>query len=273
MPLLPDQVPEGWNDSSEGYDANVFDFMQPYVRSLLERAAPGPDHDVLDVAAGTGAVTAAVAPSVRRVVAADFAERMLDLLRRRVEGAGLQNVETRLMDCQRLELDDGSFDVVCSNFGVIFFPDRRAGFSEMRRVLRPDGGRAAMTAWSTPDRFELFGMFARALDEALPDRPQPPAPPPLFSLADPGLLEHELREAGFAEVRVDTVSHDYEVADADEFWSLITKSAPPAQALLQKVGPEGREKMRSALADLARDRFGDGPLRFSNEAHVAVAFR
>ncbi|MDA0654359.1 MAG: hypothetical protein O2905_02000 [Proteobacteria bacterium] len=66
------------------------------------------------------------------------------------------------------------------------------------------------------------------------------------------------------------MAHPFEVSDSDAFWELISKSAPQAVAVLNRVGPEGAERVRAGLAELVAERFGDSVLRFSNEAHVAA---
>lgn len=79
--LMPDQGPDGWNKSSAAYNANIWELMQPFVGEVIRRAEISPEHEALDVAAGTGAVTLAAAPLARGVMAIDFADRMIDHLR------------------------------------------------------------------------------------------------------------------------------------------------------------------------------------------------
>lgn len=268
--LTPDQRPEGWNRTSEGYDEHVWTLVYPFAEELVERAAIDPADEVLDVAAGTGAVTMLAARRARRVMALDFAESMLERLRARVRSEEAHNVGVTRADGQNMPLEDGSFDVVCCNFGVIFFPDRGAGLSEMRRVLRP-GGRALLSAWSTPDRFEMFQLFTGTLKRALPDLPLPERPP-VFSLSDREQLERELREAGFDEVRVETVRHTYDLESPERFFEGMRQAAPPVAALMEQVGPEGRERFQEALPEVLRERFGEGPLVATNEAHVAAGY-
>jgi ubiquinone/menaquinone biosynthesis C-methylase UbiE len=224
--LMPDQIPDGWNRSSQGYDRDIWDLMRPFVRDALDLAQPAPDARVLDVAAGSGAVTLEAARRAREVLAVDFADGMLAQLRRRSARAGQTNVETRVMDGQALALEDASYDLALSNFGLIFFPDRIRGFSEMHRVLRP-GGRAVVTAWR---RFEILDTFLRAVRAALKDAPKPTAPP---------------------------------------LWEIMSKSAPPVIALLDRIGPEGARRVRDTLFR----QLGDGEVVFRNEAHIGVAVR
>lgn len=263
--LMPDQIPDGWNRSSQGYDRDIWDLMRPFVRDALDLARLAPDARVLDVAAGSGAVTLEAARRAREVLAIDFADGMLAQLRRRSAHAGQTNVETRVMDGQALALEDASYDLALSNFGLIFFPDRVRGFSEMHRVLRP-GGRAVVTAWR---RFEILDTFLRAVRAALKDAPKPEGPPPMLSLADRDRFAAEMRAGGFTDVSIHTVMHSFTVESAEALWEIMSKSAPPVIALLDRIGPEGARRVRDTLLR----QLGDGEVVFWNEAHIGVAVR
>jgi SAM-dependent methyltransferase len=270
--LWPDQAPNGWNETSTAYDRNIWSLMRPFVLDAIGRARLDAGARVLDVAAGIGALTMEVAGRASAVLAVDFAEDMLHHLKRRAVRAGHVNVRARVMDGQALALGDESFDAVFSNFGLIFFPDRVQGFREMRRVLRP-GGRAVVTAWSTPERFEMFQVFLQAVCETVGEPPRGDSPPPVFSLADPRQFGAEMRAGGLDDVRIHTVRHPFEVESAPAFWEMMSSSAPPAVALLERLGPRQTRDVRENLLGLLARRFGDGRVVFQNEAHIGVACR
>ena len=77
------------------------------------------------------------------------------------------NIETRVMDGHALELDDDSFDMAGSQFGVMLFPDMPKGISEMARVVKP-GGRVLMNVYGDPHEIEFFGFFVRAIQSVRP---------------------------------------------------------------------------------------------------------
>lgn len=267
----PDQVPDGWNAAAGNYNRDLWDFMTPWARELLEHSALAEDLELLDVAAGSGRVTVEAAPLVRRVLATDFAEEMLVQLESRIAEHRLHNVEVARMDGQDLDLPDGSFDRVVSNFGVIFFPDQLAGLREMHRVLRP-GGRAIVTAWSEPERFDQFRLFRSGVRAALPHAPLPDRPP-IFSLSDPGDFDKTLRAAGFGGVEIHTVTRQSEMESPEAYWEMMSNSAPPAIALLRQLSGDDVSRVREAVVASVRREKGDGPVFLSNEAHVAVAMR
>jgi SAM-dependent methyltransferase len=272
MQLSLDQTPEGWDAASVKYDEHMPHFLRPYALECIRLAEVAPSHELLDVAAGTGVLTLAVAPRVARVVAVDFAPKMIELLTEHAAHAGHKNVVAHVMDGQRLGLPDRSFDRVLSNLGVIFFPDRVKGFAEIHRVLRP-GGRAVVNAWSGLERFEAFAMFLSALQQAVPDLPRPAKPPPLLSLADPGQLAAEMRAGGFEDVRVESITGYFETPTAEEHWTRMAAAAPPVIAMLKRIGPESAARAHDNLIGALRHRFGDGPVKLACEAHYAIGVR
>lgn len=259
-----------WDAASDSYDRNVVPLVSLWIPDMISRAAPQPSHDVLDIAAGSGALALAIAPRVRRVVAVDLAPAMLALLEAHARAASIGNVRTEVMDGQVLSFDDDSFDTACSSFGVMFYADRVRGLREMRRVIRPDG-RAVVAVLGPPAQFELFGMFLDAVRTTVPGLPALSVPPPIFSLADPRRLDDELRSAGFGTVEVDSIVHDITLDDVDELWTIVSSAAPPMVALLQQLGPDVSARIRETLAGRLEERFGSGPMRLSNQAHLAVA--
>jgi ubiquinone/menaquinone biosynthesis C-methylase UbiE len=104
---------------------------------------------LLDVAAGTGALATAAARRGASVLAIDSSRGMVAFLARRAREEGLSNLDARVMDGQKLDLPDASFDLACSVFGVMLIADHRAGLTEMRRVLVP-GGSARLVVWAPP---------------------------------------------------------------------------------------------------------------------------
>ena len=140
--------PEVWSSAAAGYDDAIAPIMRPYAATTLDllgltggTARPR----LLDVAAGTGVVALEAARRGAEVVATDFAPGMVEVMRRRFAAEGL-NARAEVMDGQALGLEDESFDLGTSTFGLIFFPDPLVGLRELRRVLRP-GGAAGIASW------------------------------------------------------------------------------------------------------------------------------
>jgi len=264
-PPSPD-TPENWGAASRGYAADVAPLMmRPFAEDILTRLDLNDDAQVLEVAAGSGALTELLARRAKSVLATDFAPKMIDVLRERMQSLGVDNVQCEVMDGTSLDVPDSSYDAAACSFGVMFFPDRQRGFDELYRVTRP-GGRVVVTGWTGPDTFEAFGLFLAALGAAFPDMPPPPAPPPVFSLADPAVFTSYMETAGFRDVEVEEIAHDLEVPDFERTWSMMTAGAPPVQALFDQVGTAGTERIRDHLREIVDHRFGSGPIRVTNVA-------
>ena len=114
----------------------------------------------LDVAAGNGNATLALARRGADVVSTDYVEALLDRGRARAEAEGLPAV-FQVADAEALPFADGAFDAVASTFGVMFAPDQETAAAELVRVCRP-GGRIGLANW-TPDSFigEVFRLIGR----------------------------------------------------------------------------------------------------------------
>lgn len=259
-------TPESWGAASEGYAEHVAPvMMRPFAEDIVERLDLSDDATVLEVASGSGALTELLAGRAKSVLATDFAPKMVDVLRARMQALGAANVRCEVMNGESLDVPDSSYDAASCSFGLMFFPNRQKGFDELSRVTRP-GGRVAATGWAGPDRFEAFGLFLAALNAAFPDMPPPSTPPPVFGLADPAVFRSHMERAGFRDVKVEHVAHDLEIPDFERTWSMLTVGAPPVQALFDQVGAEGRERIRDELREIVMQRFGSGPIRVRNVA-------
>jgi len=265
IPQTPD-TPESWGAASRGYAEKVAPLlMRAFAEPLLDRLDLDGAAEVLEVGAGSGILTEVLFPRAGSVLATDFAPQMIEVLRERLEAAGADNVRCQVMDGQALPLEDSSFDAAACSFALMLFPDRSRGFAELCRVVRP-GGRVAVSGWAGPDKFEAFGLFLAALQQAFPDMPAPPSPPPVFSLSDPADFKSQMEVAGFRDVEVEYVARDMEVSDFDEMWGMLTVGAPPVQVLFDRVGPAGRERLCDKLREIVERRFGSGPIKLTNVA-------
>ena len=115
---------------------------------------------MLDVAAGAGDQTLQIAARVGpqgAVLATDISPRILEYAAQNARRAGYANVETEVMDGERLEVPAGTFDVAVSRVGLIYFPDRHRALSGIHRALKP-GGRVAAIVYSTPEQNRFFSV-------------------------------------------------------------------------------------------------------------------
>jgi ubiquinone/menaquinone biosynthesis C-methylase UbiE len=200
--------PSFWDRFAE-YEEIAHSFTARFAERALEEAALPEGAYVLDVATGTGALALAAARAGARVLATDFSPGMVS----RVQSYGWPNLEARQMDGQAMDLPDASFDAAFSNFGVMLFPDWRAGLAEMARVVRR-GGLGSVGTWKDPGGAAANLLLAQ-LCAALFPRLETPAPVAgMNELRDPDRFRAAMAAAGFSGVRIVEVTNDYLVEPA-----------------------------------------------------------
>jgi len=144
--------------------------FQPYAKDLARRLASRPLRSVLEIAAGTGVVTRALAsalPDRVEIVATDLNQAMLD---QAVAIGAKRPVVWRQADALRLPFVNGQFDAVVCQFGVMFFPDKPAAFAEARRVLRP-GGVFLFNVWDRLEENEFAAAVMEPMKDIFPEDP------------------------------------------------------------------------------------------------------
>jgi ubiquinone/menaquinone biosynthesis C-methylase UbiE len=224
-----------WDRIAPGYDRTNTPTQMWLGNEALSRAGLRSGMRFVDVAAGSGALSIPAARFGAQVLATDQSSVMLELLGQRARSEGL-SIETRVMDGNALELDDASFDMAGSQFGVMLFPDMPKGIKEMARVVKP-GGRVLMIVYGDPHKIEFFGFFVNAIQSVRPDFTGPPMDPlPLpFQLQDPERLRKELAKAGLNDIKVETISESTEFQTGKDLWEWVIWSNPIAEAVLEEL--------------------------------------
>jgi len=243
----------------------------PYADDLARRvAALGPGR-VLETAAGSGAVTRALAgalPGDCEIVATDLNPPMLA----RAQAVGTARAVTwQPADAQALPFPDAIFDVVACQFGAMFFPDKARAYAEARRVLRP-GGRFVFNVW---DRLEANDFAATVTDALAALHPAAPAdfmrrtPHGYFERA---AVEADLAAAGFGPPAWDTLEARSHAASARVPATALCQGTPLRGEIEALPGVTLAAATDACAAALAA-RFGDGPVSGRIRAHVVTARR
>ena len=170
-------------------------FAEPAAR-LADEVARLEPRNVLETAAGTGVVTRALHASLPRatITATDLNEAMLDEARRASEG--IHSTQWRQADAQALPFEDGSFDAVVCQFGVMFLPDKHAGYLEARRVLR-SGGHFAFNVWDRLEDNDFPALVHRVITGATAEAPPDFLTRTPYGYHDRDRLVADLGKAGF----------------------------------------------------------------------------
>jgi SAM-dependent methyltransferase len=188
-----------WVEHAERYDGQ----LAPFADALLERLTLAGTDRVLDIGCGCGATTITAAAQAHHAVGLDLSGPMLDVARNRAAEKGLANVEFVEADAQVHRFVPASFDVVVSRFGVMFFDDPTAAFTNLRGALADDG-RLVFVCWRPLDANEwlLVPGLAAAAHVALPDLGGENAPG-MFSLAADDAIRAVLGGAGFNAIEIE----------------------------------------------------------------------
>jgi len=202
------------------------------------------------------------------VLATDISPNILRFADRAAAARGVGDVvETRVLDGEYLELADASFDAVTSRLGLMYFPDRQRGLAEMRRVLRP-GGRIAIVVFSTADKNGFLSIpISIVRRRAQLSAPLPGQPGP-FSLGAPGVLEQELRIAGFRDVEISVVPSPLRLASAAECLRFERESFGALHQMLADLSVAEREETWNEVGD-ALSQF-EGPDGFEAKCELLV---
>ena len=250
-----EQARDAWSGVAEGYDEFVTPLVIPLAEQVLGRIDLRGDDRLLDVAAGTGALSLAAARRGVQVVATDVAPAMIERLAARGQQEGLSNIEARVMDAVELELEDDSFDISASQLGVTVVPDLKRALGEMVRVTKP-GGRLFIAALGPPQKAEFLGFFLAALKATVPGFSGPPndPPPPQFQAADPAKFGERLAEAGLKDIVIEPITFGLEFASVDDLWGFLMSSNPVGRVLVAGLTEEERTEVREVLAGMLRER-------------------
>lgn len=265
------QVQDAWNAIAAGYDEFVTPTHMWLAKQGLKRAGLQSGMRFLDVAAGSGALSIPAARLGARVMSVDLSAVMMEKLNARAGKEGF-DLEARIMDGHALDLEDDTFDISGSQYGVMLFPDLPRGVREMTRVTRP-GGRVLLHAYGPPQEIEFLGFFMGAMQVAVPDFegiPTDPVPLP-FQVADPEKLRQEFTDAGLKDVSVETVTEKLEFRSGQQMWDWVVNSNPIARMIIADLTPELEVVVRQSLdAKLGERSGGDGPAVLTNPVHIAI---
>ena len=258
----------------EHRQAFVEEAAAPVREWMVKELAPQPGDTVLELAAGVGYTGFEAARTVGadgRLISTDFSPAMLDAARNRGGELGVENVEYRVIDAERIELDDDSVDGALCRYGYMLMADPAAALSETRRVLRP-GGRLTLAVFGDPARNPFFAMIAMNLAQRGHISPPDPGRPGLFSMASEERTTGLLEGAGFTEVRIEEVpAPRFGFRDVGEYMNLVGDTAGPIAFALRGLPEEERERIKAQLEEAFAPFATDGGYELPGITLAAVA--
>jgi len=238
----------------------------PYAVETAQRLSKLNGSRILEIAAGTGVVTRALASTLgegSEIIATDLNQAMLD----QAAAIGTSRpVQWQQADAQNLPFADHCFDVVVCQFGAMFFPDKPRAFAEARRVLR-QGGTLMISVWDRIETNEFADVVTAALAAHIPHDP------PRFLARTPhGYCERDpiardIAAAGFLNVaQIDTVAARSRAVSAG-VPAFAYCQGTPLRSEIEARGIPLAEATDVAAAAIAR-RFGSGTVDGTIQAHI-----
>ncbi len=245
--------------------------FEPFAIDLARRAGALKPQNVLEVAAGTGIATRQLLqtlPRTSRLTVTDLNDPMVAHARRRTgEDA---RVSWRQADAMELPFDDGEFDAVVCQFGIMFFPDKPRGMREFHRVLSA-GGNLLLSTWDSIDRNPPGAIIHAALAEIFPEDPPDFYRVP-FSMWDVNALRALAAEAGFRNVKIETLTLEGTSPSADDAAIGLVGGNPVINAIRERA-PERVATVEARTRERLAERFGTGEIRVPVRAHVLTAIK
>lgn len=247
-----------WNDDAGRkwveHRKRLDGMLGPITKILIDAIAARQDEDILDIGCGSGELSWRVANLGANVTGIDLSHPMIDAAR----AAGSGSAQFEVADASAFHADT-VFDAAVSRFGVMFFDDPVAAFTNIRANL-VEGGRLVFACWAAPDRNAWAMVPAMAVRPFLADAapPDPHAPGP-FAFADDACVKAILGDAGFSDVGCELHDIDVimsEIGGLDDATTFACQIGPGARALGELDKPE-RPKARDAIREALKPYVGE----------------
>jgi ubiquinone/menaquinone biosynthesis C-methylase UbiE len=277
-----------WSAGAKSYTASsVAQIPKLYANIAAEKLLEGCAIDAdaikfLDVAAGFGALTESILSisaekqfNVDSVTVTDLAESMVEIATTAVTALDVSKTirtEFCVMDAQNMSFDDNIFTHLGCMFGIMFFPDRAKGLSEMCRVLEP-GGIAVIGTWNSTNAVNLvpdlvaFASLPVVTDDVVA------AGYAVKICSDPAVFEGELRAAGFTDVRIHVHDQVFALPNTEDTYLAFANNAVLKKALGGRDAMKLYPKWQEYLKGPGKERWlnHDGTVWLHYVGNIAIA--
>ncbi|KFG68810.1 methyltransferase domain-containing protein [Microvirga sp. BSC39] len=245
--------------------------FEPFGQDLAERLTDITQGRILETAAGTGIVTRAMTKALPRqveITATDLNQAMLDHAQSRLQAP---NVRWLQADAQALPFENGSFDAVVCQFGVMFFPEKLSGYREALRVLKP-GGRFLFNVWNALDLNPVSRIVSETVAKAFPDDPPRFIERVPFGYFDPDRIRGEVQQAGFENVDIEVVDKTKQAPSPREPAVGLCQGTP-LRAEIEARAPDRLEEITTRATEALAGHFGASSVENRMSALVVMAWR
>jgi SAM-dependent methyltransferase len=248
-------------------DAIMADMLRPASLALLDHAGVDNCRSALDVGCGGGSQSLLLAERLgagASVLGVDISGPMLDVARSKLETPGTNRAAVQFLqaDASEYAFEANSFDLLFSRFGVMFFDDPVAAFTNIRQSMREDG-RLAFCCWQAVKENPWVYLTVQAALEHFPaPEPQEPDAPGPFAFADPQRLTTILQTAGFDKITLHPFNSEFVFSQGDSLAESVRDLAGigPVASLLKDQGDEIHEKVYASLEQVLAPYYQNGKL-------------
>lgn len=232
-----DYTRKTWDESSTAY-TKLLRNLEPYGFDLLARVDPKVRERCLDIATGPGEPAMSIARMVGpdgKVTGIDLSDKMVGLATRIAKERRIPNVEFRVMDAEKMDFPDETFDLVTSRFGFQIFTNPEIVAREAHRVLGPKG-RIGVTVWSTAEKATaIHAVVGPMLEFAEPDETgYLPTP---YELGGPGEMVKLFEGEGFHEAKEERKTHIMAFQDEDQYIESFVEGTPLGHSIREEDPP------------------------------------
>ena len=243
--------------------------FQPYAADLAARLAGTALSSVLEIAAGTGVVTRAIAaalPAAVSITATDLNQPMLDYAAAR---GTPRPVIWQQADAMALPFEDATFDTVICQFGAMFFPDKAKAYSEARRVLKP-GGVFLFNVWDRLEQNEFAETVTMAVQTLFPEDPPRFLARTPHGYHDISTIRADLARAGFTAPVINTVTAR-SCASSCSHAAIAFCQGTPLRNEIEARDATLLDRATLVATEAIARRFGEGAVEGKIQAHVVAA--
>lgn len=256
---------EAWNggesvhyvDHADRYDRQ----LAPFTEALLEQVRLDSHRSLLDVGCGCGALTLAAARIGDSAVGIDISAPLMEVASERAVTAHMDNVEFVVADAQTYAFAPGTFELVVSQFGLMFFDDPVRAFSNVRRSLAP-GGRLAFVSWRGLSANEWLTVVANEVANFvdIPEFGGMSKGPGMFAFKDQNETTALLEAAGFTDVAFESLAPSILIGGGgtvDQSMEFLFGMGM-VRGLISLAGADAHDKIVEAVRASLKERYGPG---------------
>ena len=264
LQIISNEQKGTWNKvaySWKKWDEFTMNFLRPMGDAIIKALDIKTNNEVLDIASGTGepAFSIAAKAETGKVYATDLSEEMLAIAKASAQERGINNIEFKVADVSKLPFSDNFFDKISCRMGFMFFPDMQLAAKEIFRVCK-NGGKMAVSVWGTAEDNDWSTTITKVLSKHFEISRPPANAPGMFRCATPGLMKQLFENAGFENVKEETIFGTVDFETAENYWLNRTEMSESVVALLSKTTEETRNKIKADLLAECNGKLTNGRL-------------